>query len=254
MARGHVRASVEYLWTSNPPIVAAPFSVAGFFYVDDITQGHDIITFTQNGTNDEGFRLRASGSESGDLLKFVARAGGSENSAQAKSSIAYPASEWFHAGGKEISSSSRKVYLNGGNTGTNGALKTPAGLDRFTIGAFLGSSVVNPLDGKSAEVAVWNVALDDEEFAALALGYSPLLIRRASLVWYSGLIRDEDRDIISGQALSVGGTPTIEAHPPIIQARSTRTIFVPTVVAGGAILPQMMRNNLGAQLFNGTIQ
>jgi len=39
-------------------------------------------------------------------------------------------------------------------------------------------------DGLVAEVAVWNVVLDDSEIAALAQGVSPLLIRSTALVEY----------------------------------------------------------------------
>lgn len=94
---------------------------------------------------------------------------------------------WFHMVGVYASAADHRVYLDGGNKGTDTTSQTPAGLNRTSIGIRDESSPVSPwaAGGRGFIVwpAYWNIALSDGEALALAQGCPPWLIRPANLVF-----------------------------------------------------------------------
>jgi hypothetical protein len=74
------------------------------------------------------------------------------------------------------------------------------------------------LNGQIAEAAVWNVALSAAEIASLSKGFSPLLIRPASLVAYWPLIgrHDPEIDPVGRFDMTLTANPTTAAHPRVI--------------------------------------
>lgn len=68
--------------------------------------------------------------------------------------------------------------------------------------------------GSIAEIAHWNVTLSADEIASLGKGYSPRLIRPASLVFYSPLVRDTT-ERKSGLTPSITGG-SVADHCPVI--------------------------------------
>jgi hypothetical protein len=66
------------------------------------------------------------------------------------------------------------------------------------------------LNGRLAEAAIWNTDLTDDEFAALADGYRPTLIRPNKLVFYAPLIR-EALEYRGGLSLTVSA-PVVAVH------------------------------------------
>lgn len=92
----------------------------------------------------------------------------------------------------------------------------------FIGGRYDGSG--QAMDGRLAEVAIWDVALTAAEVSALAQGYMPLMVHPQSVVMYlgmAGIDSDDERDIVSGiawQDTTAGSAipPTAYAHPRII--------------------------------------
>jgi hypothetical protein len=129
---------------------------------------------------------------------------------------AYSSGSWQFFGCAMPTSGSAKVVKD--TTITSGALttSTPGGMNDLCIGAqfYLSSGFTDHLNGAVAEAAVWDVVLTDEEFAALARGMSPRLIRTSSLQFYAPLIRAW-QDIASGAALTPNGSPAVSDHPRI---------------------------------------
>lgn len=175
----------------------------------------------------------------GAVRAFSAAYGGT--AASAVTSTTLTAGQWFHGAGVWNSVSSRIAYLNGGgkieNTGTVGAL---ANHDRTAIGARMKLTPVYS-NGAVAEVAIWNVALTDEEIATLAAGCSPLLVRPASLMNYWPLC---DTPITFGgpeyvtswkawNYLTVSGSDLTD-HPPIVKPRGLR-IWTPAAAAPASV-------------------
>lgn len=71
-------------------------------------------------------------------------------------------------------------------------------------------------DGSLADFAIWDALLDDDEFIALARGYSPRLIRPASLVEFIPMVRDNLSIKIAAPAVT--GT-AVQPHARVIGGR-----------------------------------
>lgn len=100
------------------------------------------------------------------------------------------------------------------------------------IGALDRASPIHHMEGRVAEVGIWDVALDDDEIAALASGFSPLFIRPQSLVYYAPLIRDEDEDRVGGLSLTATNTPTVGTHPRVFSPAQLNFDMVAAAAAG----------------------
>ena len=124
---------------------------------------------------------------------------------------------WHHACGvQRAQSTTMSVYLNGGGKATGNNDVDVSGVDRTRIASRSLSGADAAANVRMAEVAIYNIDLTDTEVEILALGYSPLLVRPQNLVFYVPLIRDNDKDLVGGLTLTLGGTPTIAVHPPMI--------------------------------------
>jgi hypothetical protein len=113
------------------------------------------------------------------------------------------------------------MYVNGisqtitEDSNPNGTLGTTTGA--YSIGNDGGG--IRNWDGMLAEFAVWDALLDAAEFAALGKGYSPLLIRPASLVEHVPMVRDNISRKLA--APTITGT-AVQPHPRIIMPRKWR--------------------------------
>lgn len=116
---------------------------------------------------------------------------------------------WQHVCGVFTSAKSQACFLNGTNKGTNATSQTPVGLVEFLVGARNIGSPTNFFYGKIAYVALWNVALSDEEVAVLAAGADPALIQSANLVGCYPLYNDPT-DTQGGSSLVAVGSPTYD--------------------------------------------
>jgi hypothetical protein len=214
VARLFASASSEYLEIDSTPVTAAPFTVAGWAYFGSLTENAVAMAIADKDSGTAYWTLQFYGTQAGDPVLWQARSGGTY--ALAMSTSGYSAGTWHHLCGVETASNSRAVFLDGGSKGTNSDTASPAGADRLSLGRVGDSSPGLYLNGGLAEGAIWNVALTDAEVALLARGYSPLLVRPESLVFYAPLIRDTDDDLVGGLQLTAYNTPSITAHPRII--------------------------------------
>src|SRR5262245_60929974 len=80
-----------------------------------------------------------------------------DNSAidSATASATIPASQWSHAGGEAISTTSRAALVNGANRVSNATSVNPSASDRFSIGTALNGEPIGTTDG-IAEVSLWD--------------------------------------------------------------------------------------------------
>ena len=217
MARYIDRASNEYLELSSTVVTAAPLTVSAWARTDVSTTTDDycIVQIGDASEADHYFRLSADGSGDPGELAWGARGGSGSALAQARSSIIPTVDQWYHMAGIEISSSSRRLLVDGTDISTNTSSRTPTGVDTITIGRERDSTPDDSWSGDVAEVGIWDVALTDAEAISLSAGYSPLFIRPQNLVFYAPLIRDV-LDRVSGSTLTLGGTPDVSDHIPII--------------------------------------
>lgn len=123
---------------------------------------------------------------------------------------------WTHAGAVYSTTSSRSVYFNGVNEATNTTLIAPSSITRIQIGRqqFNNNSGIAWLDGRLAEVGIWNAALTAAEIASIAKGMTCDKIRPQSLVFYAPLVRDL-QDVRGGLTITNNNTATVATHPRV---------------------------------------
>lgn len=213
MARLFDDASTEYLAVASAVVATTPLSMACWFNSDNAAARN--VLMCVGDTNAVNYQLlEANGTASGDPVAVWSNAGGAASSAVTTSG--YTAGTWHHACGVFSADNARAVYIDGGSKGTESTNRAVSGLDTTAVGARYSNGAFDRYtSGMIAEAAVWSAALTDAEVAILALGVSPLLVRPESLVFYAPLIRDEDRDIVGGLALTAYNTPTIADHPRV---------------------------------------
>lgn len=185
------------------PVTAAPLTLACWAVHSAVASGVMMSLFDTGGT--DYFQLGAN--SSGNVLAG-AFSGGSV--ANASSGATYSADAWFHAAAVFASSTSRTAYIGGGNKGSNTTSKSPSSIDTLFVGI---RNVSAAWPGYLAECGVWSVALSDDEINALSHGYSPMLIRPASMLYYSPLVTSAMAAVNrKGAANTVTGTLTTQVH------------------------------------------
>lgn len=156
--------------------------------------------------------------DTGEVLK-LRHTDGSTNG-DALTTATYTDGVWSHAAAVFASTTSRSVYLDGGNkvsdTTSVNAVTDP---DTTALSQlYYNSTIIAPSLSDYAEWGLWNVALTDAEIAILGLGYSPLFVRPASLVAYWPIIGrlSPEIDRVGGYDLTLVNGPTWAAHPRVI--------------------------------------
>ena len=218
-------ASTDYLKSSSTPVTAAPLTLSAWFKPSVAALGKTLISLSDTATWQNYFRLVYDEVE-GD---FDAEARAVTVTASTRSG-ATTEGAWNHGAGVYASTTSRIAYVNATAATENTASAAPAGLDAIGIGYLVrspGGTDTQYFDGDLAEVAIWSAALSVDEVAALADGWSPLLVRPASLECYWPLIghTSPEIDVVGGYAATVIGA-TKSAHPRILYSRRHR-IYVP---------------------------
>jgi len=121
--------------------------------------------------------------------------------------------KWNHHVGVWRSSANRQVYLNGAPGGLNTTNLSPSSLNATSIGIQTDGSNEPATTMRIAEVAIWDIDLSADDIAALAKGFSPLMVRRDRLVEYMPLVRS---NWSKSGAFGVTGAPGVLDHPRII--------------------------------------
>jgi hypothetical protein len=234
MARLFDDVSSEYLEYGSGVLTAVPVTLACWAYVDDMTPGYlCLMGLCNSGSNTDSFTLFCVDDlGTNEMWARTAQAGWTE----AESTSGFSTNTWFHACGVFSAVDSRAAYLNGGSKGTDSTSKTPSGINRTVIGRLTRPSAANYMSGRIAEAAIWNVALDDDEVAALGAGVCPLLVRPGDIIGYWPLggiydAADGDHDVVGGYNMTPYSGPSTADHSPSIYPAGP---FVMPDVAGAA--------------------
>lgn len=203
----------QYLSVQSAPVTAVPLTLACWFFPDSITANYLLFQIS-DGTTTNRFSLAALGAFTGDPLRASVTGTGGE--ASANSQVGFIENNWQHACGVFPSNNSQIVYLNGSNPATNTTTaNTPIGINKIDIAFRMSSGVPGLfLDGRLAEVGIWNAALTAAEVASLAKGMTCDKIRPQSLVFYAPLVRDLI-DAKGGRAITNNNGATVAPHPRI---------------------------------------
>lgn len=102
------------------------------------------------------------------------------------------------------------------------------------------------INGKLAEIGVWDRVLTASEVAILAKRYSPLFIP-SGLVWYAPIMgkNSPERDIVGGDSGTLTGT-TAFAHPRIIYPSPKQMEYIKTIVIppGGSVVKDIINSGI----------
>ena len=190
------------------PVSGPPLTIAGWFNANNITQGCFIAGVSEGSRY---FAIAATGDIAGDPVSTVEFDGSAVKIAS--TTTGYTANTWTHAAGVWTSLSNRTAYINGGSSGSNAATSNATTLTSAHIGANAAISS-NRMNGRIAEVGVWNVALTAAEVASLAKGMTCDKIRPQNLVFYAPLIRDLI-DQKGGLTITNNNGATVATHPRV---------------------------------------
>lgn len=153
-------ASSQWLAVSSAPVTGSPLTVTAWFRSDDFSATHCIFSMS-NGDNFNYYHMILNTTP---LLQVRVRDSG--DATAAVTTTAGPSlGTWHMATFVEVSSADRRIYLDGGNKGTNTTDRSPS-ISTTTIGAAYQTELVWPFSGMVRDVRVYNRALFDAEIWA----------------------------------------------------------------------------------------
>lgn len=211
MAYDFTLSSSQYLSGSNTFATGAPLTVAGWFNRKIVPAGtQQVVVALSNMTSGSTNFFNLSSTTNGGI-NFIANVNGTANSAFSEASL-YSANTWNHLCGVARAVNNRESYVNGIFRTSNSTNAVPIGINSIQIGARWGNTSNSQfMDGRLAEIGVWNIDLTSQEVASLAKGITCNKIRPQNLVFYAPLISNF-QDLKGGQILTPINNPTIFSH------------------------------------------
>jgi hypothetical protein len=231
MARSF-NGSTQYLSRNDAVVASMPLTLAYWGYSTSDANAQDGFSLGQTGGS-QCYRLVFKGNDGGDPI--ISQIIGSGTDPSASTSTGYSVNTWHHACGVFAAINDIRAFIDGGSKGTNASGTGSLTPDRTSIGALL-----NHFSGRVAEVAIWNVALTDDEVAVLGAGYSPLLVRPQSLVAYWPLAsrQSPEIDLIGGYNMTLTNAPPVANHPSVIYEADS-ALVLPDITNYGVSLKRL---------------
>jgi len=131
----------------------------------------------------------------------------------ANSSASYTTNTWNMATAVGTSATSRTVYLNAANSGTQTTSRTITTPDRVCIGFLRSNGSDTPnMEGYIAEVAIWNATLTTDELTSLYKGTKADQIRPQNLKFYMPLVRNIYNETASTTSITYEFDPNPEVN------------------------------------------
>lgn len=218
MARTFDGNAANRLLLAPAVVTVAPFSMSCWFNSSSSVGERWLMGLGLNGGG--GSTVRAGLVMANGSLAVKAQSCDGGGAVNATSSASASASTWSHAGGVWSAGNARAAYVNGANKGTEATLRDLTGADTTGIGVGVDSTgPINGWIGDLAEAAIWSVALDDAEMAALGKGFDPRLIRPTALVAYwpvLGNLNPEPDQWKSKLDMGIAGTVPKASHTRVI--------------------------------------
>ncbi len=116
----------------------------------------------------------------------------------------------------------------------------------------VGRSAADGPDGDYSEAAIWSRELPVEVAKVISNGVSPLFYGKDMILYDRMVNTSSARDIVGGIIPSIAAGINA-AHPSILMP-SAPIVGIPTAAAAaGAIMNQFQGQNMGADLYNGTL-
>jgi len=175
-------------WASVADLTGSPLTISCWCWFDVVANGQYIVNIGKNAGG--GILLSNPGNVlSGSVQLFV---DGATDMIHVSNAATVAIGQWYHLlvtwTGDLTNYANAKVYVNGievaynAASSANGATEV-AHTETWSLGGRVGDDTRN-LNGKIAQVGVWNRILNATEIANLAIGYSPDLAAAANLIFY----------------------------------------------------------------------
>ncbi len=235
MARSNTGSTSNRLSDANVPFSGNPVTIAGWIYPANLTNTFCLaLVGAAAGATGHGLLLDGANTYGHGAARVVALPGTGNQTAGSASAVA-SANTWNHIALTASANNNRQAWLNGVTGTANTTSVTPASWNHTDVGAINIGSILYPLNGRCAEVSMWDVALSAAEMLSLAKGCPPLLIRPNNLVRYWPIYgAGTETCRISGNTLTVTGTMAKAEHPPTL-LQPTLPILGHRALASGAI-------------------
>lgn len=227
--------STQYLIGGDPAVTDWPLTISAWFHPDAaIAATHNAVSLGDASVDNQDqvlLQFRTAGAND-----VVAAAAFGANFRRATGTTHLAPGTWYHITAVYGSATSREIFVDGTSEATNTqslGTFTWSNIDRIVVAAHAQSTIDGFVDAQIADVAIWDVALDGREIAALAAGVRPNHILRSSLVhwWPIWGRHSPEIDLTGNLDLTLTASPGYVAGPPV----STRIFFVvPSFEAEGA--------------------
>jgi hypothetical protein len=201
--------SNQYLSIESAPATTLPITMACWFNSDSTT-GNQRLVGIYAGSLDY-YDLGIRGADAGDPVAAVVNGAGTAEITRTTSG--YSANAWHHAVAVFTSTTSRTAYIDAGSSAT-GTTNIALGNTPNTARIGIFTTNIQYMDGRIAEVGIWNAALTQPEIASLANGMTCDKVRPQSLVFYAPLIRTL-QDLKGGLTITNNNTATVADHPRV---------------------------------------
>lgn len=200
-------AGTAYIDAAMASGFSYPFTVNFWFY-PILASGINSMAALHNTSDNQSFRFNINGTTS----RVVFAAFDTTVANASNSTITYTASAWNMYTAVGISATSRSVYLNGGNPGSNNISKTITTPTAWMLGgSWVAGAVAPSYEGRIAEFAIWDAELTATEIASLYTGIKATQIRPQNLKVYTHLIRDIADSRQTTTSITNSNT-TVETH------------------------------------------
>jgi hypothetical protein len=199
--------SAQLLSVGSAPVTNSPLTLFGrgnpeaVFTTGRVVQLFELVT-------GRGFGLNATGGTFPLQMRFDVTTAGGTGSATIAGALAQ--NTWYATTAVEESTASRYVFADTTKSTQNTTSLTYPTINRLSIGA-IGANAWN---GLLAEIAVWDVALTDDEITSLARGFKPSRIRPQNLQFYAPIVRGL-QDVRGGRAITNNGSVPVADHPRV---------------------------------------
>lgn len=231
-------ASNELKESNTPfPVVGPPMSIVMWFYVDEAVSGEFLMAAVQNSANSGNyFRMSNASSD------FAVRVRGDVNPGDVFAGGTTVINTWHHGGLVTANTSDITAWLDASPGTPNTTTVSVTGANEISVGTNE-NNTANDWSGRVAEVAVYDIALVQDDFTNLFTNkHSPLLVQNANLKYYCRFAAASDIDEIAslGWANEVGGVTA--DHPPGI-------VYPSTSIISGGMIPQAFRRTVSVNAY-----
>ena len=187
-----------------------PFTVNLWFYPTVTGVGNMNLLTLHNTTNDQRHSLIADTNTN----RFIYTAFNTFE-VTATTTVNYNLNAWNMATAVATSQDSRRAYINNGGSATNTTRRAVTTPTRWLVaGSYAGGIVTPSLNGRIAEIGIWNSALGADDISSLYTGQKPTMIRPQNLKVYIPLIRNiQDVKEATSSVTSVISDTVVANHP-----------------------------------------